>query len=509
MTASAADDDYWRYTLTYNDAKWKTVAETTESNVSIDGTNIISGLTNAKTYFDVTNETAGSLTDDPSLQTKVFSTKMDSAAEAVTAIDGSAITISDKSAAEVDGVITYNFDFKPLDHINKQNYRVLTVRFGGSAPLYDYALIVQGLLSSQTKDGKAAVGIGLGNADAAVGYASSVTTGNTNDWSACGVWYQYYSCTDSYLKLTAKDEYAAVRDKLSSGNFLSITSGGNRPCVTSGVYDYSMLFKVNKRTDDVSNKLLMSARMENDLTWNYALKVVGLSAAQSEPVGNLGSDAISIGLGGVDSDNGNMQKGCNNWTRADAWYKYHININYYTKKVTVGVTNMTTGEEVFTPYVADIDTTANNGKYTKLGTTVRTNVVRYGADYAIDEVRESRDIFVCGGAEVDDSGDTVKATVKLANDVHKGAYNPAYNGTEHEPLVIIASYNADNVLIGVNSVKPTIARTKESTDNLTWQDVEVSVEKKDGYNHAKVFLWKSMGDMMPMCETFVPAPVTE
>ena len=200
MMAFASDDDYWRYTVTYDDSMWESAAETSENTVAIDGTNIISGLDTAKTYFDITNETVGSLTDDLSLQTKVFKTKLNSTATDVTSISDNAINISDKSVEEKNGVISYSFDFKPLDHIDKQNYRVLTVRLGTAAPLYDYALIVQGLTSTQTKDGKTAVCIGLGNADDPSGFASSVTTGKTNDWSPCGIWYRYYISIDKNTK---------------------------------------------------------------------------------------------------------------------------------------------------------------------------------------------------------------------------------------------------------------------------------------------------------------------
>lgn len=578
-SAFASGDDYWRYTVTYDDTNWKSAAETTENNVAIDGTPIISGLTNANTYFDVTNETVGSISDDPSLQTKVFKTKLDSTATSVTEITGSAISIADKSAAEADGVISYSFDFKPLDHINKQNYRVLTVRFGAADPLYQYALIVQGLVSSQTQGGKTAVGIGLGNADNSFGYAASVTTGKTNDWSPCGVWYRYYvtidkntktvtvgvknadtdtiigeqvftdvpdtqlsnfssttpvyasvrndgasfefrnsdkitytvsdaaaslfdastntSCTDSYLKLTAKADYADSTDA-SRQNYLAITSGGNRRCVTSGVFDYSMLFKVNKRTDAVSNKLLMSARMGNSVTWNYALKVTGLSDSQR-------SNAINIGLGSVDGDDGNMQTGCNNWTTADAWYKYHININYYTNTVTVGVTNMSTGAEVFTPYTAAFDPAT----YASLATTVTTSVCRYGADYAIDDVTESRDIFVYKDGNITVGDTAVTASVQLANDVHYNAYNPAYNGTGHEPILILAAYDKDGRLISVNSAKQTIDRTKGESDNLTWTSVSTSVNKTADYSAAKAFLWKSLDDITPFCEILCEAPAAE
>ena len=298
------------------------------------------------------------------------------------------------------------------------------------------------------------------------------------------------SCTDSYLKLTAKDSYANTNE-LPSENFLTITSGGKSACVTSGGYDYSMLFKVNKRTNDVSNKLLMFARMANDVTWNYALKVTGLSDNQRE-------NAINIGLGVVDTDNPNML--VNNWTTADAWYKYHININYYTNTVTVGVTNMTTGEEVFTPYVTTFDPIANNNKLSKLDPTVTTVIRRYGADYAIDEVTDSRDIFICRNALITADDTTVTATVQFANDVLASAYNPAYNGTDYEPVIILAVYDSNGVLTGIDSVKPTIERTKGVSDDLTWQDVTVSVPKAEDYDNAKMYIWDSMNGMTPFCE---------
>ena len=297
---------------------------------------------------------------------------------------------------------------------------------------------------------------------------------------------------DSYLKLSAKDEYASsTGDKV---DYLTLTSGGKSKSVTSGVYNYSMLFKVGKRTDDMSNKLLMSARMTNDVTWNYALKVVGLSDSQR-------SNSLCIGLGGVDFDNSNMQSGYNSWTTADAWYKYYININYYTNQVTVGITNMTTGEELFSPYIAEFDPTANSNKLAKLDTTVTTLVCRYGADYSIDDVTETRDIFIYKDKTVDDSGDTITASVKFANDVPVSAYNPPYNGEGHEPMLILVVYDDDNRQINLNSVKPTIERIKGITDDVTWEDVSVSINKAEGYNQAEAYIWQSVEEMLPLCGT--------
>lgn len=295
---------------------------------------------------------------------------------------------------------------------------------------------------------------------------------------------------DLYLKLTAKDEYTTSTGD--SAGYLNITSGGKSKSVTSGVYNYSMLFKVTKHTDDVSNKLLMSARMTNDVTWNYALKVVGLSDSQR-------AGSLCIGLGGVDYDNSNMQSGYNTWTAADAWYKYYININYYTNKVTVGITNMTTGEELFRPYTAVFDPTANSGKLSKLDTTVTTSVRRYGADYSIDDVAENREIFIYKDKAVDDSGDSITASVKFANDVPASAYNPPYNGEGREPMLVLASYDNNGRQININSVKPEIKRTKGAADAVTWNDVSVSVSKTEAYDHADAYIWQSVEEMLPLC----------
>ncbi|MDY3030937.1 MAG: S-layer homology domain-containing protein [Clostridia bacterium] len=356
---SAFADDNSRYIVKYDDSKWAAAAEATGDAVAIDGTNIISGLSKARIYFDVTNETQ----------------------------------------------------------------------------------------------------------DAPEG--------------------------DSYLKLTAKDEYSSVTGD--GSNYLAVKSGGKSLCATSGVYNYSMMFKVGKRTDDISNKLLMSARMTNDVTWNYALKVVGLSNSQRE-------NSLCIGLGGVDFDNSNMQKGYNTWTTADAWYKYYININYYTNKVTVGITNMETGEELFSPYTAVFDPAANSNKLSKLDTTVSTSVRRYGADYAIDDITENRDIFLCKDITVDESTDTITASAKFANDVLANAYNPPYNGKGHEPVLIISSYANNGRQLKINSVQPEIERTKGVSDAVTWIDASVSVDKTGEYDHAKAYIWRSVDDMLPLCK---------
>ena len=421
ITSFAADSDYWRYTVTYDDNKWKEAAETDDNRVHIDYTDIISGLNTAKQYFDVTNETVGSVSDDVSKHTVVFEKKLANTDTNPT-VTTETISISDKSISNTDGIVRYNFDFKPLNRINRWNVRTLKVRFdpGGSTnPLYYYSLLVDCLGNENNGDGK--VSIGIGNFDSVGGQGVTKSS-----WCSLNKWYRYYveaetasnkitvgikclddgstvcedvitdvaeggmptanasiqanvqsdavsfefkesdkikytltetgeplftqktntSCTDSYLKLTAKDDYASATGD--SSNYLTVTSGGKSLCYTSGVYDYSMLFKVNKRTDNgISNTLLMTARMGNGVTWGYALKVFGLSDGQSK-------NAINIGLGDLFRDS-DVKSGYNNWTTADAWYKYHININYYTNTVTVGVTNMSTGEEVFKPYVTTFD----------------------------------------------------------------------------------------------------------------------------------------------------------
>ena len=569
ITSFAADSDYWRYTVTYGDDKWKTAAETDDSRVHIDYTNIISGLNTAKQYFDVTNETVGSVSDDVSKHTVVFEKKLANTDTAPNVTNGT-ISISDKSISNTDGIVRYNFDFKPLNHIDNWNVRTLKVRFnpGGSTnPLYHYSLLVDCL--GNTNNGDSQVTLAVGNFDngAGQGYNDDITSGKNGGWHSLNKWYRYYveaetasnkitvgikcldddstvvekvitdvaeggmptanasilatvqsdavsfefkesdkikytltetgeplftqktntSCTDSYLKLTAKDAYSSATGD--SSNYLTVTSGGKSLCYTSGVYDYSMLFKVNKRTDNgISNTLLMTARMGNDVTWGYALKVFGLSDGQSK-------NAINIGLGDLFRDS-DVKSGYNNWTTADAWYKYHININYYTNTVTVGVTNMSTGEEVFTPYVTTFDPV----KYPALSTAVTTSIHRYGADYAIDDVTDSRDIFIYKDAAITADDTNVTAKVQFANDVLAGAYNPPYNGTGHEPMLILATYDKDGRLINVNSVKPTINNTRKANEAVTWNEVTVSVNKEDNYSYARAYLWKSLTDgIIPFC----------
>ena len=165
---------------------------------------------------------------------------------------------------------------------------------------------------------------------------------------------------------------------------------------------------------------------------------------------------------------------------------------------------MSTGAEVFNPYVADIDTTINNGKYTKLDTTVLTSVRRYGADFAIDYVTETRDIYVYQNGVIDDSTNNITATVKMANDVLKTAYIPGvgYKYDNHEPYLILATYDVNDRMINVSSVKPTVARTKGTSDNLTWVDVSTFVPKTADYSYAKAYLWKSATDeITPFCDT--------
>lgn len=566
-SASVFAEDYWRYSVEYADSDWKECETTTNSTRAWDGTNIITGLNATKTYFDVAQETYGSATDDESLHTVSYNTKLGGDATNPSVAEGTTmINISDKSVSEVDGVISYTFDFKPLNHIDKQNNKILAVRMSSNGVLYNYALLVKGLTKSQTKGGSAAVNIGLGNLDSG-SYTSAVTSGKVNDWQPCNIWYRYYvtadkntstitvgvkrldtgaivseyvesnvaadkmpstttihggiytdaasfelrdysnitysfvndtyssyfnvtngtSCKDTYLKLTPKSDYTDNGGNYS--NYLNIISGGNRPTQTSGVIDYSMLFKVKGTTDQVSNKVLLTSRMGNSLTWNYALKVVGLSEAQKK-------NSVNIGLGGIDSENANFQTKKNSWTDANAWYKYHISINYYTKTVTVGVTNMSTGAEVFEPYTATFDP----AKYAGVDTKVTTTVKRYGAEYGFDEVIETRDIFLYKDITVDDTADgKITASVMFANDVHSKAYKPAYNGTGREPVVIVATYDSEGRLLDVNSGKPTIDRTKMAeNDSLTWSTFSVDVKKDADYNYCKVLLWKELdGDITP------------
>lgn len=142
-------------------------------------------------------------------------------------------------------------------------------------------------------------------------------------------------------------------------------------------------------------------------------------------------------------------------------------------------------------------------------TTVKIVPAKGGAT-SIDNVSVTKETFVIGekNISVNDTDNTVTATVQIANDVYADkAVGGAVATTS--PKVILATYGEGNELINANfeSVEftdhelpsnATNAQKKEFfTKALDYKTVKVTVPKTDKMFNARVFVWNNMTDMFP------------
>lgn len=131
-------------------------------------------------------------------------------------------------------------------------------------------------------------------------------------------------------------------------------------------------------------------------------------------------------------------------------------------------------------------------------------------DTSIDNVSVTKEMFAIDeeSKNISVEGDTVTATVKIANDVYA---DKSFGSeiTTTSPKVILATYGEGNGLINANfaSVEftdhelpsnATNAQKKEFfTKALDYKDVTVTVPKTSDMLNAKVFVWNNMTDMFP------------
>lgn len=303
---------------------------------------------------------------------------------------------------------------------------------------------------------------------------------------------------DTYLMLTPKEDSA--EEPLSSlSNFQILSTYGNTNGGSSGHLYFSMKFKVNNlRTVDSTGTRILMARLGFSPVWNYSLKVGTLSDDQTIVYNGETVKCVNVGLGSNDTDNMTTQTGKNAWVPRGVWCKYYVDVNFYTKTCTVGVINLETDENIFDPYVVNIDT----GKYTYSNNEVTVRVVRDAGEICIDDMVNTQDIYVYEEESkiIAVENNEITASIKMGNDISTGAYNPAY--TSKPPVLVLVAYDDENRMLDMKTLNTNLQRTKTSPSAATLNEVSISMPVPKDFSYATAMVWNCQGNMSSLCDSW-------
>lgn len=292
--------------------------------------------------------------------------------------------------------------------------------------------------------------------------------------------------TDTYLKLATKNTTATAND-ISSNPFQIKAyrgqTGGGYKFNTAGIWEYSVIFKVVPKVKANVDRVIRT-RSVGDY-YNYGLRVD--SHQTSLRAGFINNDSTSFYSGkftsGVDYN---------------AWLEYKVKLDYTTKKATASIINTASGSAIQT---STWDITGNNND-----TNLIFKVMSDAADVYIDEITETRRIYIedesTKAITVDDSANTVTASVNIACDIPSEMYKSGWGDGAYGvavPKLIISTFDSSNRLIDTDSVDPVI--TREASANIGgdgyYTTCTVSIPKTEDYAYAKAFLWKGFEDITP------------